>query len=138
MSEQENQNHAKQKEFDSYVDLVEGSKMLMSEKSSCRLLLTTAFGNTNGDPPDVKQKKMCEFDWQLSKHIVEIRVLLGELLRAVKPGDGQQQAPEPKSMVERVIARLDGWKNQIAVIIVAAFFAPHSVEIVKQGIGAVK
>lgn len=133
MGTSENQSHAKQKEFDSYVELVDGSKMLMSEKESCRRLLATSYGNTNGDPPEVKQKKMCEFDWELSKHIVHMRVLLSELIRTV--GDkGATAAPAkpaaPASKWDRILDRLTLWRNQIAAVAIAAFFAPHSVDVI--------
>ena len=127
MGNKEHEDHAKQKEFDSYVELVDDSKMLMSEKESCRRLLATSYGNTNGDPPDVKQRKMCEFDWELSKHIVHMRVLLSELIRSVGPTG---TAYKPQSKWERVIAAISGWKNQIAAVLIAFAFAPHGVDIV--------
>ena len=127
MSNKEHEDHAKQVEFDSYVTLVDDSDMLMSEKESCRRLLATSYGNTNGDPPEVKQKKMCEFDWELSKHIVHMRVLLSELIRATTQ---QEDASAPKSKWERIIDRLAIWRNQIAAVAIAAFFAPHSVDVI--------
>ena len=133
MGNKEHEDHAKQVEFDSYVELVDDSKMLMSEKESCRRLLATSYGNTNGDPPEVKQKKMCEFDWELSKHIVHMRVLLSELIRAT----AKPEETAPKSKWERVIDRLTLWRNQIAAVAIAAFFAPHSVDVINalKGVG---
>lgn len=135
MGNKEHEDHAKQVEFDSYVELVDDSKMLMSEKESCRRLLATSYGNTNGDPPEVKQKKMCEFDWELSKHIVHMRVLLSELIRTVGPSN--KVADAPKSKWERIIDRLTLWRNQIAAVAIAAFFAPHSVDVINalKGVG---
>ena len=135
MGEQENKDHATQKEFDSYVDLVDTSKMLMSEKTACRKLLATAFGNTNGDPPEVKQRKMCQFDFELAKHIVEMRVLLSELIRTMGER-GKDAAPNGKW--ERFFLALEGWKNQIAAVLIAWAFAPHGVEIINAIKGAVQ
>lgn len=136
MGNKEHEDHAKQKEFDSYVELVDGSKMLMSEKESCRRLLATSYGNTNGDPPEVKQRKMCDFDWELSKHIVHMRVLLSELIRTVGPEN--KAAEQPKGKWEKMFAALSGWKNQIAAVLIAFAFAPHGVEIVNAIRGLVK
>ena len=135
MGNKEHEDHAKQVEFDSYVELVDDSKMLMSEKESCRRLLATSYGNTNGDPPEVKQKKMCEFDWELSKHIVHMRVLLSELIRATTK---QEEASAPKSKWERILDRLTLWRNQIAAVLIAFAFAPHGVDIVNAIGGIVK
>ena len=137
MGTKEHEDHAKQVEFDSYVALVDDSKMLMSEKESCRLLLATSYGNTNGDPPDVKQKKMCEFDWQLSKHIVHMRVLLSELIRTVGPNSPARAPAAPRSLWERILDRLQPWRNQIAAVAISAFFSPHAVDVINAIKGAV-
>ena len=134
MGTKEHEDHAKQVEFDSYVTLVDDSKMLMSEKESCRRLLATSYGNTNGDPPEVKQRKMCEFDWELAKHIVHMRVLLSELIRAVKP-DG---ADAPKNKWERIARVFTPWRYPIAAVLISYAFAPHGVEIVNAIKGAVQ
>ena len=134
MSEQENKMHADQADFDSYIRLIDDSGMLIADKSSCRRLLSTAFSNTNGDPPDVKQKKMCHFDWELSKQIVEIRVLMSELIRAVKP-----EGPDaPKSKWERIARVFTPWRYPIAAVLISYAFAPHGVEIVNAIKGVVQ
>ena len=140
MGEQENKNHADQADFDSYIKLVDESKMLIGDKSSCRRLLSTAFANTNGDPPEVKQKKMCHFDWELSKQIVEIRVLMSELVRSAARKDAPpaDAAAAPKGKLERIFSALSGWKNQIAAVLIAYACAPHGVEIVQAIGGLIK
>lgn len=134
MSEQENKMHADQADFDSYIRLIDDSGMLIADKSSCRRLLSTAFANTNGDPPEVKQKKMCHFDWELSKQIVEIRVLMSELIRAVKP----EVADAPKSKWERIARVFTPWRYPIAAVLISYAFAPHGVEIVNAIKGVVQ
>ena len=125
-----NELHATQIEFDSLVESIQASDLLLAEKDSLRALLKAAYRNTNGDPPEEKMKLMCAFDWELSKQIVHLRMLLTSFLKA-----GKQRAG---SKWERIVDALPLWRNQIAAVLIAFAFAPHGVDIVNAIRGFVK
>ena len=111
--------HAVEKEYDEIMEAIGEQDMELSDKQCLRSLLSAAYRNTNGDPPEVKIKLMAEVDWAIAKQLCQFHAILKKIDKKISSADCTRE----ESRWSRLLSFIERcrWPLAVSITAIAAF-----------------